>query len=228
MAKGFVVLWIIACVRSHLFPSVFPARLWLFPSSVAAAWSEMVPEEMPEDLMREMCLLPAPHPFDVQEVTTRFWGLMRGEVAGVFGRAASGQLYSPQQSATAKLCALQAALRAALTAGGVPRAVVARWQLYNSNLFDAHGNLFPGCPTEGIEESPVSITLNCAPPPDADTCTCEEAPRLAPRPDAAVPPAWTPDYLSAIRDALIAEGVWPGAVTPLCLECAHEDSKQAY
>ena len=181
----------------------------------------MVPQEMPEDLMREMCLLPAPHPFDVQEVTTRFWGLMRGEVAGVFGRAASGQLYSPQQSATAKLRALQAALRAALTAGGVPRAVVARWQLYNSNLFDAHGNLFPGCPTEGIEESPVSITLNCAPPPDADTCRCEEAPRLAPRPsDVAVPPAWTPDYLSAIRDALIAEGVWPGAVTPLCLECA--------
>ena len=191
--------------------------------------------EMPEDLMREMCLppalspplpphaqpqppllrllLPAPHPFDVQEVTTRFWGLMRGEIDAIFKRAASGQLYSPQQSATAKLRALQVALRTALTAGGVPRAVVARWQLYNSNLF-------PGCPTEGIEESPVSITLNCAPPPD--NCRCEEVPRWAARPsaDATVPPAWTPDYLSAIRDALIAEGVWPGAVTPLCLECA--------
>ena len=142
---------------------------------------------------------------------------MRGEIDAIFKRAASGQLYSPQQSATAKLRALQVALRTALTAGGVPRAVVARWQLYNSNLF-------PGCPTEGIEESPVSITLNCAPPPD--DCCCEEAPRWAARPsatpsaDAAVPPAWTPDYLSAIRDALIAEGVWPGAVTPLCLECA--------
>ena len=50
--------------------------------------SEELPtaEAMPEDLMREMCLMPAPQLFDVQEVTSRFWRLIRGEVCCFLGR----------------------------------------------------------------------------------------------------------------------------------------------
>lgn len=65
-----------------------------------------------------------------------------------------------------------------------------------------------------IEESPVSITLNCAPPPEeSQACVCPEDGSPA-----SMPPTWTPDYVTAILDALTAEGLWPSGVVPLVVE----------
>ena len=161
------------------------------------------------ELLWEQCVV-APRPeLDVNAVKKRFWRLMENEVADVF-RQASSQLFR-QESATVKLQKLQAALRGALLAGGVRPDIAARWELYNSNLFPAHWSMDAPPP---IEESPVSITLNCAPPPEeSQACVCPEDGSPA-----SMPPTWTPDYVTAILDALTAEGLWPSGVVPLVVE----------
>jgi hypothetical protein len=168
-------------------------------------WREDLVES--EDLRVEMQLLERPPDFDLMSTTGRYWALVNGPLADVFRSAEQGFLFDASASATKKLATLQEAIRATLIAHGVAPRVAERWELYNSNLFgrEAIGN---------VEESPVSVTLNCAPPP-RDACLCD-----SPRVDenVTVPPRWTPDYLSAIVDALILEGFWPAHITPLCLE----------
>jgi hypothetical protein len=164
-------------------------------------------EDISQDLLQEMQLLDRPPDVDIMSITARYWALLNGPIADVFRQADLGLLFDVSESATVKLATLQAAIRATLIAHGVAPRVAERWELYNANLFssEAIGN---------VEESPVSVTLNCAPPPH-DACLCI-FPRAAE--DLTIPSRWTPDYLSAIVDALIVEGLWPAHITPLCLE----------
>ena len=141
---------------------------------------------------------------DVKAVTHKFGLMMRGPIRGVMQQAACGQLYPAEASATVKLPALENACKAAM-AGHVRPDLIARWQLYNSNLFGREwAERTLGRPTE---LSPVSLTLNCAPVDDGSACV------MAPG-----APLWTPDYLTAIIDVLLAAGLWPSDVVPLCVE----------
>jgi hypothetical protein len=180
-----------------------------------------------EDLLQEMQLLDRPPDVDIMSITARYWALVNGPIADVFRQADLGLLFDVSESATVKLATLQAAIRATLIAHSVAPRVAERWELYNANLFssEAIGN---------VEESPVSVTLNCAPPPH-DACLCI-SPRAAE--DLTVPSRWTPDYLSAIVDALIGLSFMPEVIMAsprlalvdqllwfwgflLCVQCVH-------
>lgn len=77
------------------------------------------------------------------------------------------------------------------------RGLVARWSLFNSNIFDRAA--LPQTPAD----SPIIVTLNCAPLDDGGAGVCCSS--------------WTPDYLSAIVDSLQAAGLWDDVV-PLVAE----------
>ena len=108
---------------------------------------------------------------DVSRVKKEYRAMMRGPIRKVFQSGYRGELYELQDEgrvlslASEKLPALETAIRSAMR-GAVSRDLCARWSLYNSNLFphewSEHG--------ARAEDSPVLLTLNCAPVDDGSAC----------------------------------------------------------
>ena len=144
---------------------------------------------------------------DVELVKREYSKLMRGSVRRVFRAAYRGELYRTPvlrlQRAAEKLPTLERAIREAMVEdGAVSSKLSARWQLYNSNLFPGKAGAHSRC-----ENSPVVMTLNCAPVDDGSHC-CRNGHG----------PLWTPDYLTNIVTVLKDDGYFPPSVVPLCLE----------